>query len=173
MNYAQQKGGVIDASFQSVLYLNCCRFENNFAKYWGGAAYLYSNSTSEIYETDFTDNKASQGGVIYNQLNVTLCIQDGTFTSNEAEKYGGAILGTHSTIIEITFTNFSGNNIPLNDGGAIDVRTFSTLHISKCRFEDNFAKYCGGAIHLYKNTTLVMKETVFIGNKSSIWRRHM
>ena len=57
----------------------------------GGAFDLYSDVTSELHEIIFTGNKAQWGGAIYNQLNVTLYIQESTFKSNHTQKDGGGI----------------------------------------------------------------------------------
>ena len=87
-NKADYGGGAIEASFQSELRLNDCRLEDNFAKHDGGAINLYENTTSEIHETIFAGNKASYGGAVYSQLNITLCIEESTFTSNYAQRMG-------------------------------------------------------------------------------------
>lgn len=60
----------------------------------------------------------------------------------------------------------------LLSGGAIHIQGGNFL-ISKCRFNDNKVDGCGGVIHLSskseENTTLEIKECLFISNKASLY----
>ena len=99
----------------------------------------------------FVNNNAPNGGAIYNTLNVILFDENSTvnFTSNKAD-YGGAIYTENYGSV-----NFTGSFIPI-----FTIKENQSSHCNICcnadnprtEFDDNHAKYNGGAIYLSKSS---------------------
>ncbi|MBI9038805.1 MAG: right-handed parallel beta-helix repeat-containing protein [Bacteroidales bacterium] len=54
-----------------------------------------------------------------------------------------------------------------NYGGAICIRNSHKIHISRCIFENNFAKYNGGAVYL-ENANISLANNSFSGNRAGL-----
>nr|NQU92362.1 right-handed parallel beta-helix repeat-containing protein [Bacteroidota bacterium] len=54
-----------------------------------------------------------------------------------------------------------------NYGGAICIRNTNKIHISQCVFENNFAKYNGGAVYL-ENANILLNNNSFSGNRAGL-----
>jgi len=130
--------------------LEGCRFERNTADWDGGAFFAGSHSdlTVDIVDTTFQDSHSrSAGGALY---------IDG--------------FPTHFTITDSTFT---GNSTEVNDGGAINLRSWLTLDISGSTFSNNVAGYDGGAIFLDTTpllgpvATATISDTTFENNEAT------
>ncbi|MBN1678737.1 MAG: hypothetical protein JW966_00500 [Anaerolineae bacterium] len=102
------------------------------------------------------------GGAIFNTGGGTLTVSDSTFTSNEADFYGGAINSTGGTMT-VSNSTFSGHIA--DSGGAIDTNG-GTLTVSNTTFDDNWAASGGGAINT-NGGTVTVSNTTFDGNSSS------
>jgi predicted outer membrane repeat protein len=94
-----------------------------------------------------------------------MSVADTTFSENQAETYGGAMLvtGEHSTltVVDSAFLmNSSGST-----GGAIEVRQGSAT-ISSSTFFENQADYMGGAIASANYCDLIISESTFSENQS-------
>lgn len=188
-------GGAIWVGRNAKAIISNTVFDNNVAeKGWSGALYANaSDSTSkggivEIYDTQFTNNKALGGGAagFYSQTK----LQNVLFDSNSAigdpantDGEGGAFtLGSVSKSImdNITVTNNSANL----SGGAIAMREASgtagtgpdnsgaTLTIQKSTFANNRAGVNGGAIwntfytDFEGNDGIKIADTTFKGNSA-------
>ena len=182
-------GGAMYVQAHTQALLTNCRFQNNVAENSGGAIRGQSYITLELHDTNFTSNKASQGGVfdIIDQANllITQCV----FEDNEAHQRGGAISGQSITlyvgesrfitntaqyggavdvkqsILEINETYFSFNKASVQ-GAAIRVNISCQLLLRKCQFLNNTAQKLGGAVYGQENSTLKMHETNFTGNQA-------
>ena len=130
-----------------------CYFSGNTALDYGGALTIRNTAlNAKVINCDFVNNKAPNGGAIYNQLGTTT-ISGCTFTNNQATNLGGAIYSTSSlNIVSSSFTNNGAKN-----GGAI----YSThaLVISSCSFNQNTAKNNGGAIFLSGSSMSTISES--------------
>ena len=134
----------------------------------GGAIFNLLNIILCIQESTFTSNHAHQwGGAIDNELNVTLCIFESTLTSNHAVQVGGAVYGFNAVSVTINSSYFSRNWVSNRFGGALHIGQ-SQLFLTSCQFEDNFSKGSGGAISAYYHSILKIIDTNFTRNNASI-----
>ena len=99
---------------------------------------------------------------------------DTTFQDSHSRSAGGALyidgFPTHFTITDSTFT---GNSTEVNDGGAINLRSWLTLDISGSTFSDNVAGYDGGALFVDTSpllgpvATATISDTTFENNEAT------
>ena len=104
----------------------------------GGVISVSNDATGvTITNSSFTGNKASVGGAIFNDGQIS--ITGTTFDNNIANQVGGAL---SSTTTPTASTNISNsvftNNHSVYDGGAID--NYSGLKLENCLFEGNTAQ---------------------------------
>ena len=158
------QGGAIDVDHQVHIRITNCIFDNNLSQGNGGVIEGLAYVTLDIQGTNFTRNTAHQGGVIDLQIQSYLRMTDCTFKDNRAELHGGAISGSHETVLEIN-TSYFFNSSSI-EGGAISVQQQASLFIANCRLEGNFASGDGGAITAINKATLTIRETNFTGNSA-------
>lgn len=149
-------------------------FSNNTALQNGGAIYNATSEASgiqEIVSAEFSGNKATMGGAIYNDNILGLNAYKGNvnFTNNSA-KQGGAIYNSENGFIPTSFSNmaFKSNNAE-NVGGAIFNRgkLFLGNDESSTIFENNTAGNAGGAIFNTKHSNLDLTNVDFINNSTT------
>jgi predicted outer membrane repeat protein len=138
-------------------------FTNNIASY-GGAIYNDINFNLTDTNSIYTNNTATYGGAIYN--NGTLSESNGTYTKNSSISGGGAI-ENEGTITD-TNSTYTNNNAPI--GGAICTRNGSFLTINNDNFIDNVASlnsiYGGGAIYNDQSSNLILVTCNFTANNA-------
>ncbi len=147
----------------TVMTINNCIFQNNYAAYNGGGVYLmntYTGSMNALFNNcQFYYNTAALGGGISKfgggNANFINEINNCIFEYNNAIR-GGAIyiLNTYGTNpIHITNSSFSYNSTTF-DGGAIslhhEIQDTSTFTIENCYFEENNSLE-GGALFLIES----------------------
>lgn len=149
-------------------------FSNNTALQNGGAIYNATSEASgiqEIVSAEFSGNKATMGGAIYNDNILGLNAYKGNvnFTNNSA-KQGGAIYNSENGFIPTSFSNmaFKSNNAE-NVGGAIFNRgvLFLGNDESSTIFENNTAGNAGGAIFNTQYSGLLVENVDFINNSTT------
>ncbi|WP_169805442.1 right-handed parallel beta-helix repeat-containing protein, partial [Methanobrevibacter cuticularis] len=135
-------GGAICINGASNVEIRNSYFSGNTALNNGGALVIRANAqNTKITDCTFINNRAPNGGAIYNQLSTGAIISGCTFTNNKATELGGAI---HSIdILNISESNF--NNNTAKHGGAI--HSTDQLRIRGSSFTTNTATD-GGAIYL-------------------------
>ena len=123
------------------LDINGTKFDGNISVGNGGAIYstFYNSEQKEnnvaINGATFTNNKAKDGGAIYNEglgdlagNKAAMYIEGSTFSSNTATAKGGALFVAEGGIVELAGTNvFSGNKA---NGIANDIHNNGTLNVS-------------------------------------------
>ncbi len=171
-NKAYNGGGLYNSGLINAI--ENAVFSNNTALQNGGAIY---NATSEafgiqeIVSAEFSGNKATMGGAIYNDNILGLNAYKGNvnFTNNSA-KQGGAIYNSENGFIPTSFSNmaFKSNNAE-NVGGAIFNRgkLFLGNDESSTIFENNTAGNAGGAIFNTKHSNLDLTNVDFINNSTT------
>ena len=164
-NMASGDGGAINIQLQVHFRMTNCLFGDNISGRVGGAFCAGFNTTIQIQETNFTHNKADQGGAIdvdmYSYLRITNC----TFEDNRAS-HGGAFFGGFDLICKIIGSQFLKNSAS-QQGGAINVQTNANLLITNSRLERNFVDTdTGGGIVLAFNVKSTILETNFTGNSA-------
>ncbi len=140
------EGAAIMVSWRGKLIVNNCKFDNNIAdkggEAGGGAIFLASESSADISNSVFSNNKGSLGGAIRNLLS-NLTITNTKFNNNQARSAsGGAIY-------------IDGAN---GDNGKITIKGSS--------FTGNKAATQGGALFnfLYNKNVTTIENTTFSGN---------
>ncbi|WP_407393665.1 beta strand repeat-containing protein, partial [Methanobrevibacter sp.] len=128
-----------------------CNFDSNTAQNYGA---IYSTGTTEIRNSNFTNNKGSNadGGAVYIGGENSV-VDNCNFVANEATAghlFGGAIAiaGTGSSIIN---SNFERNKA--GHGGAVYIES-SGINVENCNFTENEAS-TGGAISVYQDDATI------------------
>ena len=173
-NAGTENGGAIwqnDAT--AILAFKNCAFKNNKANN-GGAIYMAgSNMTSE--STSFSDNTATTaaGAVGIAGTAELVSFTDCDFTSNTAEKHGGALqnCGGEKTRLTVTRGAFSSNKTTNGTGGGGGAITFrgdkpSITIIDGVTFSGNSAGCQGGAVRVNTVNDISIKNSVISDNKA-------
>ena len=137
-------GGGLSVSLTFITIIDS-EFQNNVARYRGGAIYATS-TTLEIVRSTFNQNRASSGsgGAIYARYsNVT--IDRSSFNNSWADGYGGAIYVSYSNV-NINMSSFSYSSV-YRYGGAIYYYSYN-----------NYGSVQGGIFQL--------NNTVFVGSRA-------
>lgn len=143
-------GGALYTEGASTVTINDSLFQGNTAVVDGGA--ISNRGKTQITQTAFIGNKVRKpsgsrnapngGGAIYNLLTGRLAITTCTFTKNQSDNDGGAIL------------NFIGTTAPDLTWVVIDSSTFN----------ENVAEHSGGAIANYLTSPLTLINSTITGN---------
>lgn len=173
-NAGTENGGAIwqnDAT--AILAFKNCAFKNNNATN-GGAIYMAgSNMTAE--NTSFSDNTATiaAGAVGIAGTAELVSFTDCDFTSNTAEKHGGALqnCGGEKTRLTVTRGAFSSNKTTNGTGGGGGAITFrgdkpSITIIDGVTFSGNSAGCQGGAVRVNTVNDISIMNSVISGNKA-------
>ena len=137
-------GGFAETSSGDITVTNASISNQEADK--GGA--LYAEGMT-ITSADFSANTSGTGGggavaTFYKLSTGQVTITDSTFTANETEGKGGAVLARTANF---SITNsFFGTNKADDNGGAIDIGGQSTTNIMQSTFTTNEGK-SGGAIY--------------------------
>ena len=145
------------------------RFKNNIAR--DGAAIFNSGYVSDnnlaigilnVTESNFTNNNArASGGAISSENFATTYIENSYFSENIAENGGGSIAVYSYSKLNVTSSEFVGNEA--NTGGAIEIYNTTEANITDCQFTSNNARASiGGAI--YNNASTTITKSIFNGN---------
>lgn len=163
-HFSRRSGAAVmmDGSGQGRLSVFDVRFENNAigdtgpGDLRGGALYAFAVPDVVIVDSEFVDNRGSNGGAV-GGLGSSFTIVNTAFVDNETTGQGGpgALEGR---------------------GGAISLDALSqneqTAYFEVCGsfFENNRAKHAGGAIaivtHQWQAATVVVDQTTFLGNST-------
>lgn len=173
-NAGTENGGAIwqnDAT--AILAFKNCAFKNNNATN-GGAIYMAgSNMTAE--NTSFSDNTATTaaGAVGIAGTAELVSFTDCDFTSNTAEKHGGALqnCGGEKTRLTVTRGAFLSNKTTNGTGGGGGAITFrgdkpSITIIDGVTFSGNSAGCQGGAVRVNTVNDISIMNSVISGNKA-------
>ncbi|MDO5847936.1 MAG: Ig-like domain-containing protein [Methanobrevibacter sp.] len=172
------QGGAIFAwnNVESVSVENCTFTGNSAVN--GGAIYTDNNTELTVKGSNFTGNSAiddtvvGSGGAIFSEGNLN--VDNSTFVGNNATN-GGAIYAaaTSNKTVTVKDSEFSKNTATHTDdakggeGGAILLIGSIDASVSGCTFEDNTAKYYGGAIN-NQATNLAVDGTAFENNAAGV-----
>ena len=165
---------VSDASAQ--LELERCVFENNSAE-TGGALYVAGGLIANA--TDFISNSATTAagddgaaGAVGLSGTKTVSFTDCKFHYNTAVRHAGALQnnGAAGMKLNITRGEFIGNSTTQTakgGGGALSFRGSKTeTVIDGVTFSGNTAGMQGGAMRIYADNTVVVKNTQILSNKA-------
>ena len=163
-NNQSNEGGAIYVNEGSIDFKDC-NFKNNGAIKGDGGVICFRNGIDFIIEKSIFDENSSknQGGAIFSFYNKeSYCINNCKFSNNTASS-GGAIYNQLNTFnVRTTIKNSDFNNNNSTSGGAIGSRGY--LKLINCNFENNHASYNGGAIS--NESRLNVSDCNFINNPS-------
>lgn len=148
-------GASIYNSDKGTLNVDGCEFTNNRVD----GVYLGNNK--EV--SDEFGLKYGSGGAIYNRGNIY--INDSSFDSNYAFRFGGAIvsrakLGTKNNV-EIANSNFTDNLDVWGAGGALSIEN-ANVKISNSRFVSNSIwEGSGGAVYVASSSGVIYNSTFY------------
>ena len=176
-NLSESSGGAIylDSSVAVPLRIENSVFRGNGAVREAGAIRVngrrFNPSSIEIYESEFRDNQAEDGGAIVLSDNEGTIIADSVLIGNKSERSGGAIKISNDQGTIITDSLLLGNDAKGNGGAiAMDRGTglesfVHPLTITGTAFVDNDALANGGAIYA-QDTSIKMEGSQFSGNSA-------
>ena len=154
-------GGAIYGDLTSNISIASSTFNHNSASRYGGAIFtgsltIESNDSRcgmlSVVASNFVYNRANKSGAGVAVFHVNVCIHESKFINNRASVSGGALFSNKSNIANISKTNFSGNDVTTDCGGAVHVFN-STLMILDVIFSHNSAiNGHGGALCLQEAT---------------------
>jgi predicted outer membrane repeat protein len=129
----------------------------------GGAMYNLGVYSLVVTNCVFLNNKASEGGGIYNN-NTSVTVNYCTFSGNSAS-YGGGMYNEGSSVVDVSNCLFSDNSANNNGGGIYNNDSDVTIDI--CTFMDNRsdAGRGGGGVYNYDCSPMVT-DSVFKYNYS-------
>ena len=161
-NSALIGGGVGFIEDSSLPIFNGCLFEQNSAGSFGGALYV-STARAEMYDCEFKENSASNGGVLWTESS-NIEIENTLASDNVATSgNGGVICLTTNSGGMMRGSTFLENSADVY-GGAISLTT-ANLTIQESTISLNTAGNDGGALHV-NNGGLFLQNTIVCGNSA-------
>ena len=152
-------GGAIIAT-NSTVNISQSKFENNRAEF-GGAIFAEQHSIINMSGNVFLNNTAIQdGGVLYS-YNSTVTIEASEFHDNSATRYGG-VLQLFSSNSTIEASRFHGNNAFY---GGVLASLRGTITIEASGFHDNSATRYGGVLQFFSSNSTI-EASRFHGNNA-------
>ena len=151
-------------SLKSTFSLNNGYFENNSAKWNGGAIYhMYGNLS--LTSSKFISNSARNGGAVFADNSTSLFMRANIFNGNNASFIGGAVYSLLNTVKVpiLGFNKFSDNNAYLNndlfDSSNVNL-TIGSGNYSMVKFNDTPIDSIPSRYNLYENgfTTIVKNQ---------------
>ena len=152
-----------------------CRFENNYARTSAGALYL-AGADNYIKNCTFKNNTAqsNDAGAVFLESSRN-SVENSAFINNTASYSGAAIYifwwGSYGTSIKgCTFENNTSNT------GTVCISNDNCL-IDNCTFNNNYARWDGGAVKVEACNNIIINNTQFNSNRAGnqggalfIWR---
>ena len=157
-NSATGKGGALALRNGISCDLFHCEFTHNTAEK-GGA--VYTENVIHFQSTVFNNRTAQEGAAVFSECNSSLEVNNSKFIQNKANEYGGAIVIQNNATANFLDSYFSENTAII--GGAIFISTKIFCQLTKCHFEDNSAKQ-GGALHAQAMIDLQINRSKFQEN---------
>ena len=148
------------ATFQTKVFLYDSFFNNN-TSICGGAISFFQHSTSAlIYNSEFTNNSATQFGGVFVVGFAKMMIHNCLFYDSYATQ--GGVLKVGNSNVSINCSIFKGNKARLT-GGVLRSDQRSQIQVQNCTFIDNQA-YVGGVLADKTAASLILVDSVFLRN---------
>ena len=165
-NHVTESGG--------IWYIRTGTLKDNSSHFWQNSAQFGSitftekpNSTIRFDRSSFDYNSASaSGGTIFILRGDLVQIFYCSFYSNRASRMGGAIYSAEGSASLIIIGSTCFENNAATNGGALNLAN-SKLSVTNSHFESNQVHNIGGAIHLSKQSTLMLHSKISFRNNSA------
>ena len=160
-------GGIVNDFYGTLSMSGSTVSGNSSGGLQGGG--LDNSGNAQIVGGTFSNNQASQGGAIYNEIGGQLPISAGTtFSGNIASADGGAIYNIGTTTISQAL--FNGNQAQsssslISCGGALCNQAMAT--ITESTFTGNTTSGGGGAISNQGNGVITLGDDTITGNTAA------
>ncbi|EFA77968.1 transmembrane protein [Heterostelium album PN500] len=142
----------------SAFVTNCTFYDNEDSIFL-----QQSNSYLIVLNSQFYNNRASQGSVLYQLTQAKATFNNNNFTGNSASKNGGCIyVGQYSTT---TLTDTIASNNYATSGGFISSESDALISISGGVYQNNSAIGGGGVVY-YQNVPTIDVPPILIGNNA-------
>ena len=130
-----------------------------------GGAIVVTNSTVDIHQSKFEDNRADYGGTIFAEHSIINIGDNNIFVNNSATVVGGVLHSRWSTIT-IEASEFLDNSATV--WGGVLQSISSNIGIEASKFSDNSATAWGGVLQsISSNITIEASE--FHENSANYW----
>lgn len=145
LNNSAANGGALLLFNNGHATLSNVKLCGNSATNGGGAVYIWDNTSSLVANagTEFTDNRAKNGGAIYN--GGTLTLADGTTVAGNSADIGGGLYSTKNAVIS-TGCTFANNTATEQAADIYITGKGSTLTLTKVG-DDWMLDDCGHKIN--------------------------
>ena len=172
------QGHIIDGNQKSKIFiikaknvtLKNIKFMNGYEGLGSAGAVLFgANSTGDIINSTFINNRAWAGGAVFFNENATANIVDSRFINNRAGD-GGAIFHDSYSLTSIKNCVFNNNHATISqvsgNGGAILYSLDSEGFVVNSSFTNNSATRYGGAVSILKDSNLIVDYSSFKDNNA-------
>ena len=129
-----------------------------------GGAIIATNSTINISQSKFENNRAEVGGAIFAERQSNITMSGNLFFNNSADQDGGVLLSSLSTVT-IEASDFRYNSAIF---GGVIYSSNSTIRISACAFLSNIATWKGGVLKSFTNSNITIDASQFHKNSARI-----
>lgn len=167
--------GAIYPRFCTNVNVDGCTFNSNIAVFtdgFGGVLFNWQSIGFNISNSTFSNNRAGNGGVIYNDARnievgvVSLALDNCTFIDNQATNFGGGAIyvwRSSYTIDDCTFTR----NLGTNGSHIFNSGDDKEIAIRNSQFTGGSGNF-GGAVNCYGgNSNFVIEGSTFTENQAS------
>ena len=154
----ETSGGAIIASNSSV-DISQSKFEDNRADN-GGAIFAEQNSIINVSGSEFVNNNANVTGGVLRSQSSTITIETCQFHENIA--ISGGVLFSYSSTMKLEQSKFHGNSA--QQGGVV-ISISDDITIEMCKFHRNYATSFGGVLGS-ENSIIKLRQSEFHGNSA-------
>ena len=149
-NNATNCGGVIN-NYEGNASFTDCKFINNLVGIGGDGGVIFNSGNVTLTDCNFKNNTGYGGAVIFNWGdNASLVANTCNFTENNVTGYDGGVIYNYNSSVDLTDCCFD-NNFAIRNGGAIFIEN-GIVNLTNCNFTNNSATDNGGAIFIKKGS---------------------
>ena len=128
-----------------------------------GGAIIATNSTIDINQSKFRNNRAEVGGAIFAEKQSNITMSGSLFINNSANPHGGVLLSYGSTVT-IEASEFRYNSATF---GGVIYSSNSTITIRASIFYDNAATWVGGVLESFTSSKITIERSKFHNNSAA------
>ena len=183
-NNAADSGGVLVAQNTNTVTITNSTFAENEAKESvGGVMGLSSDSKLLIVGSQFSNNRALTGSVVYLDPHSSAVVHNSILSNNTCtasleddvnnvtSHFGGVFAAVGGSTMTIVGSKFVGNTSPDKPGGVLSLSNCTAV-INRCYFANNEAND-GGVMYLEYGSSAVMNNSVLTHNFAGVLQDHV